>query len=81
MKNILSLEAMSEWAMKKPADEEYYWADIHICPCGQYAREMGLPGWFDEYQDQLKSFWRSANEAAFLSPRTWGALAERLAVK
>lgn len=76
MKNVLSMEAMAEWAEKKDPDEYYIWDSHGKCACGQYAAEMGLnESWAAALHSQ---FWIEANSIAFERPHTFGALAIRL---
>lgn len=81
MKNILSLDAMAEWAEKMPADATYDWSDDNACACAQYARHLGLThAWRSrDVMNRPDSFWAVADMAAMKArPHTFSNLASRL---
>ena len=75
-----SLEDFIAWLETKPKDEEYDWGDSRICPCGQYARSIGLDDWPSEMNARNRAeacTWYQFNELAYQYPRTFGDLLAR----
>lgn len=61
----------------KPAGEVYDWLDAHKCACGQFATSLGWSGDLDcDFRFEIE---RRLGGFAIDHPRTFGALASRLA--
>ena len=79
MKPQFTLEAFADWCEKQPAEKRYAYHNSRSCACGQYNAFLGMRSyaWIDVYWGD-DSFWRRANDLAFVEPHTFGALAARL---
>lgn len=74
------VDQFADWVRTKPVDEAYEYFSVCNCACGQFFDEMGLT----EASDNLLGEPRLKIERKFMLelqalPRTFGALATRLA--
>lgn len=69
-----------DFVASKDPNEVYVWELCTVCACGQYAQSISFDNWMGKVArcDPGSDMWSKWNNIAAVTPRTFGALHQRL---